>query len=93
MLPVMDIGNVSLRRVGRQAHVAVTAALERTTAKYRALSSRSLHQCRSSRMVDGPQVRYRINERDEITFVDEGWRRFADSNDAAEFVEIHLSLR
>lgn len=38
-------------------------------------------------MVDGPQVRYRINARDEITFVDDGWRRFADSNDAAEFVD------
>ena len=38
-------------------------------------------------MVDGPQVRYRINARDEIISVDEGWRRFADSNDAAEFVD------
>lgn len=31
-------------------------------------------------------VRYRINDRDEITFVDEEWDRFAETNDGAEVV-------
>ena len=31
-------------------------------------------------------VRYRINDRDEITFVDEAWDRFAETNDGAEAV-------
>jgi hypothetical protein len=31
-------------------------------------------------------VRYRINDRDEITFVDGAWDRFAETNDGAEIV-------
>ncbi len=38
-------------------------------------------------MSDGLHVRYRINARDEIIHLDEGWRRFAIDNDAAEFFD------
>jgi len=37
-------------------------------------------------MSDDSGVRYRINERDEITFVDGAWDRFAEANDGAELV-------
>jgi hypothetical protein len=36
--------------------------------------------------MDKPGLRYRINARDEIVFVDEAWDRFALENDGAEVV-------
>ena len=37
-------------------------------------------------MLDEPTVRYRLNARNEIAFVDEGWDRFAAENDAPELM-------
>jgi hypothetical protein len=41
-------------------------------------------------MINQAAIRYQINDRDEITYVDRSWDSFAEANDGADIVGIHV---